>query len=222
MKFRINSQWIIFYIIISHLAGFLGLVIPYFHSLFVHITPFHLLIIFLIVLYVSDTWNPKFFLILAILLMASFMVEFWGVKTQVLFGNYDYRNTSLGATFMGVPLVIGPNWVALLLSSASMVTLLFGQRSLPIIVQAFIASLLMVILDFFMEPVAVYLHYWNWNPGPSIPLQNYLAWFFFSWICQCFFQYQVPIKKNISLEVLYISQVLFFLALNIQLGQIKF
>jgi putative membrane protein len=214
MKKHFKNEFLIAYILLSHLAGIIGLLLPLSHAFFVQITPFHLLIMFFLALYASDNHGKGFFITIGILLIASFIVEYLGVKTKVIFGDYDYDHSSLGLSFLGIPLVIGPNWVVLLLSSASMIPGRITGSRLSIGVRAGLSALFMVLLDFFIEPVAVYLHYWHWNPGPEIPFQNYFAWFVFSFVSQWFYQSQGDQQKNIPLRVLYISQLLFFLALN--------
>jgi|GEM_PF-2066848 len=222
MKKGVFTLSIILYILLTHLAGFFGLIHPSTRNLFIFLTPIHLWGMFLVSILVSNYKDKKFLFTVLYLLIASFIVEFLGVKTKILFGDYDYKHTSLGLEFLEVPLVIGPNWVALVLSSSSLTEFIFGKRSVPFYLKTMVSALFMVFLDFLMEPVAVYFHYWHWNPGPAIPFQNYLAWFVFSWVCHSFYQSRLPIFKNISLQVLYISQVIFFLALNYYIGNFTF
>jgi len=104
-------------------------------------------------------------------LVAGFFLEWLGVRTGMLFGEYFYGST-LQPQLFGVPLAIGGAWLVLLLASTAVwqrfrVENLWWTR--------FGISFLMVAFDFVMEHAAPRLDYWYWPNG--IPLQNYLAWF---------------------------------------------
>jgi putative membrane protein len=101
----------------------------------------------------------------------TFFAEFIGVKTGLVFGNYHYGSTmfmQLGK----VPVVIAFNWIILILATYSLSMKLTRNRWLAPVV----GSLMIVVFDYIMEPVAMHLDYWQWD-GDIIPLQNYLAWF---------------------------------------------
>ncbi|MDZ7401880.1 MAG: carotenoid biosynthesis protein [candidate division KSB1 bacterium] len=116
-----------------------------------------------------------------LVIIASFWIEWLGVKTGKIFGNYAYGET-LQPILLGVPIAIGFAWLCMLLTSTAVV-----QRILPkfssyhFILQAISISLLMVLFDIVMEPAAMKLGYWTWL-GDSIPIQNFIAWFMISFI----------------------------------------
>ena len=101
----------------------------------------------------------------------SFLVEVIGVHTGIIFGPYCY-GTHLGWQLWGVPVLIGLNWVVLVYAAGNIVSLL--SVSNPI--KCLIGALLVVLVDWLMEPVAVRLGFWQWA-GNSIPTQNYVAWY---------------------------------------------
>ena len=106
--------------------------------------------------------------------ISTFLAEFIGVKTGLVFGNYHYGSTmflQLGK----VPVVIAFNWIILILATFSLSLKITGNRWLAPI----IGSLMIVVFDYIMEPVAMHLDYWQWE-GDLIPFQNYAAWFFIS------------------------------------------
>ncbi len=116
-----------------------------------------------------------------LVIIGSFAIEWFGVKTGKIFGHYAYGET-LQPILLGVPMAIGFAWLCMLLTSTAVV-----QRILPkfsnyhFIIQAISISLLMVLFDLVMEPAAMKLGYWTWLDG-SIPIQNFIAWFGISFI----------------------------------------
>lgn len=104
-------------------------------------------------------------------------LEIVGVATGRIFGAYHY-GAALRGQVAGVPLLIGLNWVTLLLGALALVERGWpaggaGRRwGLPVA-----AAVLLVGFDWVMEPVAVRLDYWQWHTWPRIPAQNYVAWF---------------------------------------------
>ncbi|MFW5821162.1 MAG: carotenoid biosynthesis protein, partial [Bacteroidota bacterium] len=123
-------------------------------------------------------WSISAFLI-------TFLLEYAGVETGKVFGNYHYGETmflQLGK----VPVVIAFNWTILILATYSISNKLVNK---PWIIPV-ISSVLIVIFDYIMEPVAMYLDYWQWENN-TIPLQNYIAWFIISLV----FAYALSILK---------------------------
>jgi len=146
-----------------------------------------LIVLSLIVFFVnfqilSDKKNKLLFLSWTILvIIGSFVIEWLGVKTGKIFGQYVYGET-LQPILSGVPIAIGFAWLCVLLTSTAVV-----QRILPkfsnyhFVVQAISISLLMVLFDIVMEPAAMKLGYWTWLSG-SILIQNFIAWFVISFV----------------------------------------
>lgn len=139
----------------------------------------------------------------------TFLLEYAGVKTGKIFGNYHYGETMF-LQLGNVPVVIAFNWLMLILATNSLAWFISRNRFLV----PFIASLLIVIFDFVMEPVAMELDYWQWA-GNVVPTQNYLAWFLialaFSFLLQ-FFKLRI---KSGSLNLYLGIQFVFFLVLFI-------
>ena len=107
----------------------------------------------------------------------TFAAEAAGVATGQVFGEYEY-GSALGPAWMGVPLIIAFNWVAVTNGSTW-----FADRLVPGAVGwarwagvALLAGLFATAFNWVMEPAAMRLDYWRW-PGDEIPAQNYAAWF---------------------------------------------
>ena len=111
-------------------------------------------------------------------------LEIAGVATGRIFGPYHYGPTLRGQV-AGVPLLIGLNWVTLLLGALALTERAdrFGlsqHKESPGWVRwlrPVVAAALLTGFDWVMEPVAVQLGYWQWHTWPRIPGQNYAAWF---------------------------------------------
>lgn len=112
-------------------------------------------------------WSVSVFLV-------TFLIEFAGVETGSIFGSYHYGDT-MKLQLGNVPLIIAVNWTVLILATYSIAF----KISKSYFLSPLISSVLIVIFDLFLEPVAMHLDYWQWK-GDIVPLQNYIAWFFIS------------------------------------------
>jgi bisanhydrobacterioruberin hydratase len=137
-------------------------------------------------------------------------LEIIGVHTGYVFGSYEYGDV-LKPTLMGVPLIIGYNWVFVVLGAAGIVQRYYPNRS-PLFFGLLTGSLT-VVFDIFLEPVAIALGYWTWS-GVTVPLQNYAAWFAVSFGASYVLK-RMRSQEYSSMAVHYfIAQGIFFVALN--------
>lgn len=192
-----------------HIAGGIGLAIPESRVFFQMLTPFNLLATGAIVFHFEEKKTPTYILLLVISFLVGFGIEVVGVHTGLIFGEYQYGAT-LGFKLWEVPLAIGLNWAILIYTTG----LLSDRLRVPKLLKAVAGALLMVMLDYLIEPVAIKLDFWSWS-HESIPIKNYIAWFSISLILHILFQL-LPFSKNnpLAIKLLYI-QGLFFLVLNI-------
>ena len=176
---------------------------------FTSITPFTLLLYFLMLSY--DDWGDrkKMFLLVFIFLW-GFASEVIGVNTGLIFGSYQYGET-LGLQIANVPIVIGINWIVVTLICG---TIAFRIKTSPSI-KVFIAVSLMLFLDFLIEPVAPKIDMWSFDYDNSpAPLSNYITWALVALPLQSYLIYN-KLSFNFYLSLnLYISQILFFAALS--------
>jgi putative membrane protein len=151
----------------------------------------------------------------AAVIVSSFLIELAGVKTGMIFGAYEYGKT-LQPTIMDVPLAIGFAWLGMILSAAALSQHLFASRfaGKPH-GMALAIALLMVIFDFFMEPAAMRLNYWNWQDG-AVPLQNYVAWFVLGYIfAHLGLRLDLFTQKQPALAMhAYFAQLVYFVMVN--------
>lgn len=170
-------------------------------------TPF-LIVVNAVVLYFLIGGNLKFKLVAFLIFAFVFTVilEIIGSKTGLIFGRYAYGN-SMSLKVGGVPIVIGLNWVVLLIAAFNATGYIFRFLFLKSgWGQIIVSSIMLTFLDFLIEPVAVQLDYWNWHNG-DIPLQNYLAWFLISMVLLTIAR---VIKVDISRKILTSYFVLIF------------
>lgn len=139
----------------------------------------------------------------------TFSMEALGVATGLVFGSYVYGDT-LGLMILEVPVVIGFNWMIIVLGLSVWV---FRHVKNPL-AGGFITAAGATLFDWIMEPAAIALDYWSWAGG-DIPLQNYLAWFVIAFICSSAFG-ACKLRSSSNLGVYYVGiQILFFIALRV-------
>ncbi len=142
----------------------------------------------------------------------SIIVEAIGVKTGMIFGQYQYGDV-LYPKILGVPLAIGFAWTLILLSSLAVVRSIKINRSLLLL---FVVPLFMVLFDFLMEPAATVLDYWAWR-GNTIPVLNYIAWYFISlvFVCGGTFFGLFRLKLPAFVKHVYWSQFIYFIIVRL-------
>ena len=199
---KVNLIIIILFII--HLVGGVALSIDSVKSIFLLLTPFNLALTFGLLIWGNDDFSINFFKIISVLFLIGFFIEVIGVYSGLLFGEYHYGKT-LGFQFLGVPLIIGVNWVLLVMSSFAVSSYFFSNSIFKVV----LSSIIMVLLDLMIEPVAIRLDFWHWQ-AEVIPLQNYLMWFLVALLMNWILTFN-KFKFNMKLGFgLLISQVLFF------------
>lgn len=195
-------------IIIFHSVGLIGFLTPSLHPLFINLVPYHLLLMFFVLIAAYNGDRKRLFLFIAGVFLCGYMVEVLGVKTLEIFGNYAYGKT-MGLKVADVPLLMGVNWVLLIFSVGQMLKDLKIRNS---IVACLIGAAVLVFFDYFMEPVAMKFDYWTWFQH-TIPLQNYIAWFIVSVILLKFY-YALNLKQQKYVGItLFCSQLVFFVVL---------
>lgn len=196
-------------LLVMHIAGILGLSNVDSRPFFQLLTPFNLITTAAILLHFEGHKSLKYFCFIAATFILGFGFEVIGVQTGLIFGNYTYGST-LGLKFLEVPLTIGINWVVLIYLTRGVAEKITSSPFLIIL----LSSVLMVLLDLLIEPVAVKFDFWQWENG-FIPLKNYLGWFGLSCLIQGLGLKLFPKSNNpLQLRILAL-EFIFFGALNI-------
>ena len=193
---------------IVYLVGIIGFFTPFLRAIWL---PMSGLILYLTTFGViaSSKQKGKLTLFLFLAFCIGFTSEVIGVKTGILFGDYSYGN-NLGYKFSGVPVVIGLLWGVLAVSSASCVAQFPSlKKQAP-----FLAALLMLGIDYIMEPVAIASGFWSWH-GSDVPLWNYICWFAIAWILQIILKRGMFLESNKVFNLVFILLTVFFSLLNL-------
>ncbi|RYZ51820.1 MAG: carotenoid biosynthesis protein [Sphingobacteriales bacterium] len=198
-------------LVLIHLVGLAGLGFSATRPLFISLTPLSLLVSLAMLLWERSLWQGRVLSASVIIYLAGYLVELAGTKSRMIFGDYWY-GAGLGTLLLGVPLIIGVNWLLLTISAYTIVRPL----KIPVALRLILGALLMTGLDWIIEPVAVKLDYWQWA-NDSIPLRNYLAWFVFSFLLQCVWHRAGVQPERTTAVVFFIIQIFFFTALRFML-----
>ena len=169
-----------------------------------NLTPIHLFVMFALFLWANSYFSIKLIKAIIVIYLIGVLAEVLGVRYNIIFGNYYYGN-SLGPHVFEVPLIIGFNWLTLSFATHGVSSYLFRNKTAITV----FASILMVLTDCIIEPMAGALDFWYWVGG-NIPIQNYVGWFFVSLII-----HSILVKMNFKFNIklclaLLLSQILFF------------
>jgi putative membrane protein len=188
---------------INHTVGVFGMNTGN-HAFFESLAWVNLLLSFLLVMVFHKPLNNKLFLFAVFGFTVGMCVEIAGTATGYPFGTY-YYTSNFGWRMLGVPIIIGVNWV--LLSYVLGVVTAYSVKSFwPAVI---LASVGMMLVDLLLEPFAIRHGYWVWQNGTP-PLQNYISWMFVSLPIQYVFKKLMPCTNN-PVALLYLIILLLFL-----------
>ncbi|TGE20746.1 carotenoid biosynthesis protein [Hymenobacter aquaticus] len=195
-------------LLLFHVTGFLGLAFSKDPDFYLQFVPLNLLLTAVLLFSFQRDRNMAFWAFCLTTAAVGFFVEVVGIQTGKIFGQYAYGAT-LGFKWLGVPLIIGLNWLMLTYSTGIL------ARYLPIngFLRAVVAALLLVGMDICLEPVAVRYDFWTWA-FDVIPLQNFKGWFAVALILQVYFNRTDFEKRNPLVPFVYLLQLLFFFGLG--------
>ena len=216
-----------YFLVIIFSVGVVGHI--FFLDLMKNLTPITLFIVNSVVLYVflknqSDLGRKKAIVVLSLILLFTLIIEIIGEKTGAIFGRYSYGNVLSYNIFeiFNVPIIIGFNWVMVILSATALSTRITPYSYLQVPATGIIA----VAFDYVLEPVATRLDYWIWLDELGlkiyeVPFKNYLAWFlistFFAFVLK---KFNLNLKGNF-LMYYFFCQLFFFQILNLIMRVIR-
>lgn len=180
-----------------------------------HLTSVNLLISAFLLFLNHTRLDNRFIGYAVIVFVCGWLLEWVGVETGRIFGQYFYGN-NLGVKLLDIPIIIGMNWL-LLNYCSSVIASRLGTRYTLLnspFPKAFIAAALMVLVDFFIEQVAPVYDFWYWK-NQTVPLQNYTAWFAFAFAFAYLFQRLDIHSENKVAIWLYGLMLAFFVGLNV-------
>jgi putative membrane protein len=194
-------------LVIFYTVGIVGTHISAYKDSFFSLSYFNLLLSFVILILARNDKNKAFWGFLGFAFFIGMLVEWIGVHTGLLFGEYSYGK-NLGYKVFDVPLVIGINWAMLTVVSSSVVSRINSNNLTKLVLSA----ILMTLFDALMEPVAIRSDFWSWDSG-VIPFYNYVSWFLISFILQSvYFRFKL-VEVNKVHNLLFLCMILFFVSL---------
>lgn len=198
------------FLLIIYTVGRIGLVHETYALEFQSVTWLNLVITAALTFVFHRHLTTKFLLTCLVIFTLGFVVEWLGVETGLIFGEYEYGKT-LGIKLADIPLLIGLNWLVLIYGVCNFLNL-FTLKT-PVYILS--GAALMVLLDFFMEPFAIRFDLWLWKQN-AVPLQNYLGWFVVSllmiWLMRSSLRREVV---NEFAVFVYFLQLIFFASFGI-------
>jgi len=204
IKLENYKIYFIFLLWLMHASAFVGIQFG-FEDFFLPLSAINLWFISLLLIWYYPIRNKSEVILFAIIAILGFTAEAIGVATGKVFGEYAYGR-NLGFKVFEVPVIIGVNWAVLSFATSGL------ANEIPlksVYIKAAVASLLMLIFDFFIEQSAPAFDFWEFAM-PEVPLQNYITWFILAYI----FNYAVlKLISEADTKIcfhIYIVQVLFF------------
>ena len=200
----------IFIIWLVHISGLLGMVF-YDLDFFAGYTSINLFLMSIILFANIKLNNKNQIFSLLLIFLIGMISEFIGVNYGLIFGEYIYGN-NLGFKLFGVPFLIGLNWVILTVICANIASILIKNNSIIQII--ILGTLLMLFMDFVMEPIAPKLDLWKFK-NLVVPTSNYIGWLIISILTQTIYNIQFK-EKEVKLSFnLYSAIFIFFVSLNL-------
>ncbi|MAU63760.1 MAG: carotene biosynthesis protein [Flavobacteriaceae bacterium] len=199
----------VFIIWLFHLCGLIGISFGN-KEWFISFTPINLFISFVLLFINQKELEIKNIFTILFIFLIGMIAETLGVNYGIIFGEYNYLD-NLGYKVLGVPIMIGVQWIILTFITGSFSSYIFGHSKFKSIL---FGAVLMVLLDVLIEPVAPQMGFWVFE-NLTAPIKNYVGWLIISIPAQLVFHYGID-KKEITFSFhLLIVQFLFFGLLNI-------
>ena len=200
----------IFIIWLVHISGFLGMLF-YDLDFFAGFTSVNLILMSIILFFNFKLNSRRQIISILSIFLIGMITESLGVNYGLIFGDYEYGN-NLGLKLFGVPFLIGINWIILTAISANIAFFLTKNKS--ILSTIIIGALLMLAMDFVMEPIAPKLDMWRFK-NLIVPSSNYIGWLIVGILTQTIYNLLFREKEIIVSINLYAAFFLFFSFLNL-------
>lgn len=193
---------------IAHAVGIVGMLTPWSKE-FLLLTPANLVLSTFLVFRHQAYPAAKGFIFMIACFVAGFFIEVAGVHTGQIFGIYSYGR-SLGPKLFDVPLTMGLNWLLLIVCMG----IFLSKITVHKFIKSALGAALLVLLDVFIEPVAMRSDFWDW-PNHQPPLQNFVAWFIVCFVLLVIFNYLDFRKENPMAKRFLLIQFGFFILASI-------
>lgn len=208
-KKNLLERYSLAFLYVIFFVGAVGHSVEFTRPLMIKLTPYTLLLTNAVVFYAAYKQSKgKIAIWFVITYTVTLLLEIIGVQTGLIFGAYEYGDV-LGLQILDTPLIIGFNWVFVILGAVIIARNINGNYwFIPI------TALLAVLFDLVLEPVAITLGYWKWIEG-GIPLQNFIAWFVVALIAAYLYRaLKCHTVSNVPRHY-FLIQLVFFFILNL-------
>ncbi|WP_048922146.1 carotenoid biosynthesis protein [Rufibacter radiotolerans] len=200
--------WAVGVLFLFYCVGFWGMGFSAYEDWFKALVPFNLLLTNTLLFLFHRGWTRSFWLFAFTAWWVGMAFEWVGVHTGLMFGEYVYGPT-LGLKLWEVPVLIGVNWLMLVYASGHVVQKVASHW----LVKSVLGAAHMVLLDYFIEPVAVRFDFWSWH-AEAIPFSNFIGWFLVALLLQVYFHRSSFLKDNPMAPWVFLVQLLFFAGLS--------
>jgi uncharacterized membrane protein len=195
----------IIFLWIIHAAALIGIALGY-EDFFLPKSPFTLVYLFFLMVFLFKIDSRIKLILFGVFMVVGIGVEWIGVHTGSLFGDY-YYGKNFGPKIDGIPLLIGVNW-AILTFITHVIARQFFKSAIVVITAG---AALMVGLDFFLEQICDFSGFWHFESGAG--WYNYACWFIIAAILHAIsFKFNLKGSALISYH-LYGVQLIFALGL---------
>ncbi|TVR79224.1 MAG: carotenoid biosynthesis protein [Chitinophagaceae bacterium] len=211
MKLNLSKvQFWTFITICVYLVGLTGLLWDRTHDLFLLLTPLNILFAYFVVFLFHKKFDFTFFMLAAFIFLLGMTAEIIGVKTGLVFGEYEYGDT-LGLQILNVPVLIGLNWFFLVYCVYHFSKQFFKKDMMVIL----FSVICLIIYDMVLESPAIAMNMWSWDGKSYPPIHNFIAWGVLGLIMTSVFTKKINIQKNNMAINMFQIQFIFFLLLTI-------
>jgi len=140
----------------------------------------------------------------AICLVIGNIFENLGIRTGFPFGSY-YFTSVMGAKLLGVPLLMGPAYLAIGYTSWLLSHLILNSadevRPRRVLATPLLAAGIMMVWDLSAEPIwSTIGHFWIWRRGGpyfGVPISNFLGWFLTNYIIFQLFSLYLSRRRSV-------------------------
>ncbi|MCC8034738.1 MAG: carotenoid biosynthesis protein [Rikenellaceae bacterium] len=189
-------------------VGALLFILPFTRELFISITSASLLLVIVSVLWINRDRSPQQIIWGCFIVISSFFLEYYGVATGSIFGEYSYGR-GLAPLVGGTPVIIGVNWLFLIYCTH----LIAKHICRTVAGKILCASGLMVLYDIVIEWVAPFMQMWSFAGGYPPP-RNFAVWFAASMVYHTGFELFPLRYDNAPARALYAVQIFFFITVG--------
>lgn len=173
-----------------------------------------------IVMHGTYFFGSQFIYLIFLTYIISTIAELVSLKTFVNCFGVKYRYNLKHSFFssriflLGVyPLEISLAWVMLKYISFDLAMLIAQAFSLPLLVTIMLIPLILVSLDFILDPVAVNkAKLWRWEKGSryfGIPLRNFLGWYIVGLVASVLYLF-IDHGRTVTFHILHIFPIIFY------------